>query len=391
MLARVLTGCGMFCFLISAVAAQQSKLDSVELFPPGMNGIALYRIPGIVCSSQGTLLAYCEARRNGKSDWGEIEVHMRRSTDGGASWTEPMSIAHRGPRIEGNPRKDNTEGSREQTVNNPVAIASRRNNQIVMLYCVNYSRCFCIKSQDDGLSWTEPREITATFEPFRQQYDWQVIATGPGHGIQIGSGRMLVPIWLAYGKKGDHAPSAAAIIYSDDEGESWQAGEIVFPNRPPFTNPNETTVSELSTGEVMLICRSPSKPNRKLVSTSHNGASDWTEPVFHPSLLEPICMASIVAYPKQPGMQLFSNPHSVAIDNQTGKEIPASKGPRRNLSIKLSYDDGKSWPVNKTLAAGPSAYSDLAVMPNGEIVCLYEGDQTIRAAIFNLQWLTADD
>ncbi len=370
-----------------STAQQQPLLQRVELFPAGMNGVALYRIPGIVCTTKGTLLAYCEARRNSKADWGEIEVHLRRSTDGGATWSDASAIAHLGPRIEGNPKKKNDEGAREQTVNNPVAIVDRQSGRVELLYCVNYARCFSIRSSDDGVTWSKPVEITITFEPFRKYYDWKVIATGPGHGVQLSSGRLVVPIWLAYGKDGDHAPSAAATIYSDDHGDSWQAGELVFPNTETLVNPNETMIATLSTGGAMLVNRNHSKACRKLISTSENGASGWSAPTIHPELWEPICMASIVAYPAKPGIMIFSNPHSLAFDKD-GKEIPAGRGKRENLSIKVSYNDGKTWPVNKTLEKGPSAYSDLAVLPDGNIVCLFEGKDTITVAKFNLAWLT---
>ena len=99
-------------------------------------------------------------------------------------------------------------------------------------------------------------------------------------------------------------------------------------------------------------------------------------------------MASIIAYPQKPGILIFSNPHSLALDKER-KEIPGGRGKRENLSIKVSYDDGKSWTVNRTLESGPSAYSDLAVLPNGEIVCLYEGNNTIIAARFNLAWTSS--
>jgi sialidase-1 len=99
-------------------------------------------------------------------------------------------------------------------------------------------------------------------------------------------------------------------------------------------------------------------------------------------------MASLVAYPAQPGTLLFSNPHTVARD-AAGREIPGDKGKRENLAIKLSRDDGRTWPVSRTLDAGPSAYSDLAVLPDGTVLCLYEKANDIVAARFTLEWLTA--
>ncbi len=374
----------LLVFSIGASAAEPS-LSQADVFPAGMNDVALYRIPGMVVTPKGTVLAYCEARRHSQSDWGEIEIHARRSTDGGQSWEAAKQLAHFAERIEGNPRKAEG-GQHEQTVNNPVAIVNHHTGAIEFVYCVNYAQCFSMRSTDDGLTWSAPIEITPTFEPFRQSYDWKVIATGPGHGVQLASGRLVVPIWLAYGAIGEHKPSASATIFSDDHGRTWQAGEIAVPDEGDYGDPNETMITTLSDGRVMLVSRSVSNRNRKLVTFSSDGATGWSEPVFHDALWEPICMASIIAHPDSPGTLIFSNPHSLAM-SKDGNEIPAGRGQRRNLSIKLSRDDGATWPISKTLESGPSAYSDLAVLPDGTVLCLYEGDQKIVCARFNLEWI----
>lgn len=378
----------LFLLLVATIASAEPLLEKVDVFPANTNGIARYRIPGIVVTPKGTALAYSEARRNSSSDWGEIEIHLRRSTDGGKTWEAAKHIAHHGARLEGNPHKKKDGGEKEQTVNNPVAIVDRDSGAIEFLYCINYARCYAMRSTDDGLTWSTPVDVTATFEPFRKHYDWKVIATGPGHGIQLKSGRLVVPIWLAYGKEGDHAPSAAATIYSDDHGKTWLAGDLAVPNNSEFGNPNETMLAELSDGRVMLVTRSVSKPNRKIITLSPNGATDWSKPTFHDQLWEPICMASITAHPSQPGTLIFSNPHTLKLDKD-GKETPAGRGKRENLSIKLSRDDGKTWPVSKTLDAGPSAYSDLAVLPDGNVLCLWETKNDIQCARFNLDWIAA--
>jgi sialidase-1 len=378
----------LFTLLLSALqlVADEPFLEKSEVFPPELNGIARYRIPGVVVTPKGTVLAYAEARKNGSSDWGEIEIHLRRSTNGGKTWEASSQIAHHGARLEGNPRKAEG-GEKEQTVNNPVAIVDRETGAIEFLYCINYARCYSMRSTDDGVTWSAPVDITASFEPFRAKYDWKVIATGPGHGIQIRSGRLVVPIWLAYGKAGDHAPSAAGTIYSDDHGKTWQAGELCLPNEGDFGNPNETMVTELSNGRVMLVSRSVSKANRKIVTTSPNGATGWTTPVFHDQLWEPVCMASIIAHPSKPGTLIYSNPHTLKLDKD-GKEVPGGRGKRENLCIKLSHDDGKTWPINKVIDPGKAAYSDLAVLPDGTVLCLYEADTSIVCARFNLEWIT---
>jgi sialidase-1 len=98
-------------------------------------------------------------------------------------------------------------------------------------------------------------------------------------------------------------------------------------------------------------------------------------------------MAGLVAHPS--GVLLFSNPHTLLIDKK-GDPVPAGRGKRENLSIKLSRDDGKTWPVNKTLEAGKAAYSDLAVLPDGTVLCLFERGNSIACARFNLEWLQQD-
>ncbi len=374
------------CAFVCSLPAAEPLFEKSEVFPAGMGGIARYRIPGIVVTQKGTVLAYAEARKNSSSDWGEIEIHLRRSKDGGKTWEAGKHIAHLGTRLEGNPHKKEG-GEKEQTVNNPVAIVDRETGSIEFLYCINYARCYSMRSVDDGLTWSAPVDITASFEPFRAKVDWKVIATGPGHGIQIKSGRLVVPIWLAYGKEGDHAPSAAATIFSDDHGKTWQAGDLCLPNEGDFGNPNETMITELSDGRVMLVSRSVSKANRKLITTSPDGARNWTTPVFHEQLWEPICMASIVSHPSKPATLILSNPHTLKLDKD-GKEVPAGRGKRENLSIKLSHDDGKTWPVNKVLDPGKAAYSDLAVLPDGTVLCLYEADTNVVCARFKLEWIT---
>jgi sialidase-1 len=351
---------------LTVLHAGDPLLEKSEVFPPGLNGITRYRIPGIVVTTKGTVLAYCEARKNDSRDWGEIEVHLCRSTDGGKTWLPSQYIAHKTERIEGNPHKKDGVGAREQTVNNPVAIVDHETRAIEFLYCVNYDRCFSMRSTDDGVTWSTPVEITASFEPFRKKVDWKVIATGPGHGIQLKNGRIVVPIWLAYGGVGDHGPSVCGTIVSDDHGKTWQAGDIAIPNEGDFGTPNESILATLSDGRVIMISRSVSKPSRKLVTTSDDGATGWSQPVF-----------------------LFSNPHTLLIDKK-GDPVPAGRGKRENLSIKLSRDDGKTWPVNKTLEAGKAAYSDLAVLPDGTVLCLFERGNSIACARFNLEWLQQD-
>ncbi len=375
--------CLLLLALVSTSAFAQEP-EKADLFTGGIGGAALYRIPGMVVTSKGTVLVYCEARWDARSDWGEIEVHLRRSTDGGKTFEAAHKIAHSGERWEGNPHKK-TDGEHEQTVNNPVAIADR-SGAVHFVYQLNYARSFYMRSDDDGLTWSKPVEITATFEGFRSKCDWKVHATGPGHGIQLRNGRLVVPVWLAYGKVGDHSPSTCGTIYSDDHGETWKVGDIVVPNEGDYRNPNESSVAELSDGKVMMVSRNPSKPNRKLVTASADGATGWSVPKFEDALWEPVCMAGLLSLPKPAGTLVFSCPHNLKLD-ASGHEVPGSGAPRRNLGLQLSLDDGKTWYASKTLEEGASAYSDLGVLPDGTLLCFYERDKRLTLARLSLGWM----
>jgi sialidase-1 len=375
----------LFSTLLSFSAqATTPFLEKTDVFEGG-KGAALYRIPGIVVTGKGTVLAYAEARIHDSKDWGEIEVHLRRSMDGGKTWDKARHIAHLAERAEGNPRKKEG-GEKEQTVNNPVAIVDT-NGTIHFLYCLNYARCFYMSSSDDGLTFSSPKEITAAFEGFKPRCPWNVLATGPGHGIQMKNGRLVVPVWLAYGPKpGDHAPSMTGTLYSDDHGQTWKAGDIAVPNEGEFANPNETTLALLADGRVMLNSRSVSQASRRLITTSADGATGWSTPRFDSALWEPICMGSLTALPQKPGTLVFANPHTQKLD-ATGQPIPGGRGLRENLSIKLSANDGQTWEVNKTLESGKSAYSDLAVLPDSTVLCFYERDSRLTIARFNEAWI----
>jgi sialidase-1 len=170
--------------------AEGSIPERTDLFEANMGGYAHYRIPGLVLTTRGTLLAYCEARKSPKGDWGTIDILMCRSTDGGRTWGLPRKIVTPLEGIQKNPvaLAQNLARPDEITVNNPVAIVDRQAGAIHFLYCVEYARCFYMRSDDDGQTFGEPVEITATFERFRPEYDWKVLATGPGHGIQLSGG-----------------------------------------------------------------------------------------------------------------------------------------------------------------------------------------------------------
>jgi sialidase-1 len=389
--------------ILSCVAgplAAAPFIEKQDLFTAGEDpAYNIYHIPGIVVTAKGTVLAWCEARKRpaGVSDWDDIRILLRRSTDDGKTWSAPKSIANVDGPKQKNPfaLKMKNVDPNDVTYNNPVLITDK-DGTVHMLFCLEYMRVFYQRSEDDGISWSKPSEITVAFEAFKKDYDWKVLATGPNHSIQLKTGRLVVPVWLSTGTGGNaHRPSVTATIYSDDFGKSWHASEIAVPCTEEWINPNETVAIELNDGRVMLNVRSESKAHRRLITTSKDGATGWSTPKFDDALLEPICMGGIVRYNHDSkSLILFSNPHN--LDKEKGKAEPGKNRDRKKVSVKISHDEGQTWPVNKLIEDGPSMYSDIAVTQASTILCFYgRGTKPgfagagLTLARFNLEWLTS--
>lgn len=382
------------------LAAAEPFLEKIDLFEIGDLGYQRFHIPGVVVTAKGTVLAWCEARKRDGRDWDDIDILLRRSTDEGKTWSAAQKIVEvEGPK-EKNPFALALEHTDPDTVtyNNPVLIADR-DGTVHMLFCLEYMRCFYQRSEDDGLTWSKPVEITTAFEGFRDAYDWKVLATGPNHSIQLENGRLVVPVWLSTGTGGNaHRPSVTATIFSDDGGKTWRAGEVAVPCTEEFINPNETVAVELADGRVMLNVRSESKRHRRIVVTSPDGATGWSEPQFVEELVEPICMGGLVRYDHgSESLLLFSHPDNLE-GGRGGKPEPGRSRQRKNVTVHLSADEGATWTEKRAVEPGWSAYSDIAVTRSGTILCFYgrgekasfSGDR-LTVARFNLEWLRAGE
>src|SRR5262249_4394776 len=153
-------------------------------------------------------------------------------------------------------------------------------------------------------------------------------------------------------------------------GKTWKPGEIAVPCTEEWINPNEAVAVEVTDGRVMLNARSESKAHRRLVTVSPDGATGWSRPRFDDALLERICMGGIVSYDHSgKNLILVSNPHNLGREN--GGAEPGKGRDRKNLSVKLSRDEGRTWEINRTIEPGPSTYSDIAVTRAGTILCFY--------------------
>ncbi|NLA84617.1 MAG: exo-alpha-sialidase [Clostridiales bacterium] len=318
--------------------------SSITLERWNEGGYKEYRIPGIIVTEKGTILCCYEARMSDSSDWAKIDIKLARSTDQGKTFSKKIIV--KGP------------PDRTITYNNPILIAHE--DSVHLIWHQDYSRAFHQVSFDDGETFSEPADITYAFEEFRSRYDWTVIASGPGHGIVLDNGRIIVPVWLAKGRSlvesgrvKEHFPSVVSTIYSDDGGGTWHGGSIIS----DLDSGNETTAVQLSNGNVLLNMRHRGEPRYRGISISPNGTDNFTKTFYDESLPDPMCFGSLCK--TQGGKILFVNCANNA-DNA-----------RINLTLRLSEDDCKSW-TDKIAVDPVGGYADIACSGEETVYCFYE-------------------
>lgn len=361
--------------LAAEAAEPPIALTQTNVFVSGQGGYHTYRIPSLLVTARGTLLAFAEGRKGSSSDFGDIDLLLKRSTDRGQTWQAVQTVWDDGP----------------NTCGNPCPVVDRDSGIIWLLLTWNRGddpepkiiaqqskdtrRVFVTSSSDDGLTWAKPREITA--EAKRTNWTWY--ATGPGAGIQIErgphKGRLVIPC--------DHIEAGTRhyyshVIYSDDHGQTWRLG-----GSTPQHQVNECEVVELTGGRLLLNMRNYDRNQRaRQQAVSEDGGLSWAQQRHVPELIEPICQASIRRFSWPDGGQrsviLFANPASTK---------------RERITVRASFDEGQIWSASRLVDPRPGAYSCLAVLPDGTIGILYEAGEkspyeNLVFARFSLEWLT---
>lgn len=340
----------VFMFLMFNYALAQSLN---YLFKPGDNGYKCFRIPAVITTGNGTILAFAEGRKNHCGDADDIDLVVRRSADGGKTWSPMILVWDDGGNTCGNPAPVLDARTGRVLLLSTWNLGSDHEPQIINQTSKDTRRIFVMHSDDDGLNWSKAREITADVK----QKDWTWYATGPCNGVQIrkGShaGRLIIPcdhIEAGSKKYFSHA------IYSDDGGDNWTLG-----GSTPTDQVNECSVAELPKGKLLLNMRNYNQIRFRRTSSSEDGGKTWSALRQDTSLPEPVCQASLIRVweaGRKPVLA-FSN--------------PASQKGRANMTVRWSFDGGHSWAVSKVVHPGPSAYSNLVELPGRRVGLLFEG------------------
>lgn len=345
----------LFCSARLTIAALlfltvSPALASTNVFVSGTGGYNTYRIPALYRTTNGTLLAFCEGRVNSSSDTGNIDTVLRRSFDGGLTWTTTQLIWSDGSNTCGNPTV-------VQDISNArIWLFMTWNNgqdteaEITAGTSISVRKIYSCYSDNDGATWSAPVNRFTQVQPANTRWD----ATGPGRGIQMvnGSypGRLIIP---AIGRN----------IQSDDHGATWtQSGWLASSNS--YTS--ESQEVEISGGVLLRNDRasgSYAQYNARLFSSSTDQGASWGPLEVESDLLDPICQASTISVNYSGGLNgrilVFSNPSATT---------------RVNMTIQCSLDDGVTWPVGQQVYSGSSAYSCLAELGTNAVGLLYERD-----------------
>jgi len=335
-------------------------VEQTTVYRSGEDGYHTYRIPAMAVTTKGTILAFCEGRKNRRNDWGDVDIVLKRSTDDGKTWSEQILVTEEGTK----------------RIGCPTPIVDRNTGAVHLAFTRGVGPIFVMTSQDDGVTWSERREIRKRG------------ASSPGHGIQLArgrhKGRLCIPAtWQD--EKG------CRFIYSDDAGKTWTFGDPA-----PELVHGEFMAAERADGSIVLTVRR-GEPHRYF-AYSNDGGESWHDTELREDFVCPGCQGSIIDT-NDGKILLHCNPASQPEPNHAG---------RKNLTIRMSLDGGKTWPFARVLHKGPAAYSDLVELGDGSIGCLYEsGDmedvkpdlknnvtwpwsEEITFARFPLEWVEGD-
>jgi sialidase-1 len=343
-----------------------------DVLVAGQDGVHTYRIPAVIVAPDGALLLFCEARRESLRDASPTDMVLRRSLDGGATWLPLQTLAH---------------GEGSDAIMNPCAVVERSSGT-VFLCCCNTNRTargehrrhLLLASRDAGATWT----TVAALGDRIAAYD-DTFVPGPGVGIQARTGRLIIPGYTSPEKIDAQGETGfrSRVLYSDDRGQTWRLGQ------PVSADTDEAQVVELADGRLLLNMRQGTGQSCRALAFSGDGGESWGPVAWDRALNECPCQASVLRH---------SNPHHqgrsrIVFANPDNAGARYGVVERTRMTVRISYDEAQTWPVRKLVHAGPSSYSGLVCLANGDVGLVFEGGEThrrewIRFCRLPLAWLT---
>jgi sialidase-1 len=359
-------------------AGASDEVFSTLVRKPGDDGSKAYRIPGLATSNKGTLLAVYDIRYDGFADLpGDIDVGLRRSTDGGRTW-EPQQVI-----VDFDKSVPDSKGN---GVGDPAILVDQKTGAIFVIALwsqgnrawhgsgpgttpAETGQLVLVKSTDDGKTWSAPVNLTAKISG--RDPKWRLLFNGPGAGIQTRDGTL---IFAAQFRDAEGAPHSC-FLASRDAGETWALSTPAIAAKPPTS---EAQLAELADGSLLLTMRDESRSGKRAWArfqpkkTLPEGS--WDE--WRSELPDPTCMASLVRHPS--GALIFSN--------------PASSKNRAGMTLRVSDDDGITWSTGRVLDPRPAAYSCLSILADGTVGVLYEAGEknsaeTLVFANVSMDWI----
>lgn len=293
------------------VSIAEGMFETKHVFGGGQDGVREYRIPGLVTTRKGTLIAVCDARVERPADAiNNIDLAMKRSIDNGKTWG-PLTILADFPG--------------QQAAADPCMLVDRTTDTVWIAYDHVLDKLLpssvrqrerrdialhLISSRDDGKTWSKATDITKTVK----KPGWEVVMAAPGSGIQTRAGRLIFP---AFTRQTDEDYSH--LLSSNDHGKTWQ-----------ISSPAASQVTELKDGSLMLNMRSYRKKGCRAVATTNDGGKTWGTIVDDTHLPEPVCQGSLIRYTDV--RDGFTRDRLLFVN-------PANTSKRVNLTVRLSYDE----------------------------------------------------
>ncbi|MGD9633503.1 MAG: exo-alpha-sialidase [Pirellulales bacterium] len=354
------------------MAASATAPVDIVVFSAGEARYHTLRIPVLVRTESGTLVAFAEGRRHSARDHGEVDLVAKLSADGGRTWGPLEVLEH---------EADDEHGG--VTLGNPCAVVDRLDvehpGRIWLLFMRNNERVFVKSSDDEGVSWSPRQEITASVK----DSNWGWYATGPVHAIQLErgehAGQLLIPC--------DHCPRngrgwGAHAVLSADHGKTWQIGAVdthADKETGQAVHPNENVAIELVDGHVYFNARNqaPGNAPTRLSATSADGGASYEQPFLADTqFTTPVVQNSLTRV--------------AARDQGAERNLLVWVGPgapksRRDLTVRWSENEGQSWSAGRVVAAGPAAYSDVVALADDRVGILFETGERLYEEIRYLE------